>query len=86
MAKGYTGEEDGARAPAARQRCNGPLVMSLTVLIALAVAIAFFLYQRAAREQRQSEAIVNAAEAVTDSAKDVSQAISDAARRVRPKN
>ena len=86
MTKGYMGGQDADRAPVTQQRCNGPLIMGLTVLIALVAAIGFFLFQQQARQQRQNEAIVNAAESVGDSAKDISQAISEAARRVQPKN
>lgn len=86
MTEGYTGSEQGGRAPGVQQRCNGPLIMGLTIIIALIAAIGFFLYKQQERQQRQADAMVNAAESVSDTARDVSQAISDATRRIRPKD
>lgn len=85
MADSYTSEQEAPRTTIIEHRSNTGLMVSLIIIIALVAAIAWFLFAQNSREQRQSDAVVSAAAAVGDAARDASTAVSDAAKQVAPK-
>ncbi|MCE7795133.1 hypothetical protein LWE61_01040 [Sphingobium sufflavum] len=85
MANSYTTEDGVQRTTVIERRSNGGLMIGMIVIIALVAAIAYFLFAQDSREQRQSDALVSAAESVDDAARDAGTAISDAANRAAPK-
>ncbi|MET0363164.1 MAG: hypothetical protein ABW169_00795 [Sphingobium sp.] len=86
MADSYTTRDGETRTTIIERRSGGAgLMIGMIVVIALIAAIAFFLFEQNSREQRQSDAVVGAAESVGDAAKDAGQAITDAADRAASK-
>lgn len=84
MADRYTTDDGVQRTTVIEQRSNGGLMIGMIIIIAMVAAIAYFLFARENREQRQSDAVVSAAQSVGDAAQDAGSAISDAADRAAP--
>ncbi|CAN5349229.1 hypothetical protein BH10PSE13_BH10PSE13_08190 [soil metagenome] len=86
MADGYDTDGNG-RTTVIEQRSGGAgMMIGMIVIIALIAAIAFFLFAKDNREERQTDAVVGAAQSVGDAARDAGAKIGDAADRVTPKN
>ncbi|MFT3966824.1 MAG: hypothetical protein QM690_13185 [Sphingobium sp.] len=84
MADMYRSRDGADRTTIIERRSGGGLMVAMIVVIALIAAIAFFLFEQDAREQRQTDAVVGAVESVGDAARNAGQAISDAADRAVP--
>lgn len=67
-----------------KQSSGAGMMIGLVVVIALIAAIAYFLFVADARDQRESQAVVGAAEQVGEAAQGAGRSISDAADRAVP--
>lgn len=84
MTDHYTNGDGVERTTIIERRSSSGLMITMIVIIALIAAIAYFLFAQDSREQRQTDAIIGAAESVGDAARDAGTAVSDAARRTSP--
>lgn len=81
MAESYTTEDGTHRTTIIEKRSGGGgMMIAMIVIVALVGAIAWFLFAQDQREQRQTDAVVGAAQSVGDAARDAGTAIGDAAR------
>lgn len=87
MAESYTTRDGTHRTTIIERRSTGTgLMLGMIVIIALIAAIAYFLLEKDAREQKQADAVISAAQSVDDAAKDAGTAIDEAAKRIVPKD
>lgn len=86
MPDSYTTDNDGRTTVIERRSSGAGMMVGMIVIIALIAAIAFFLFAKDNREERQTDAVVGAAQSVGDAAEQAGARIGDAAERVAPKD